>query len=611
MEPIIQKRIDVFRDPARRVGATYVEGEGVHVRVWAPEKMQLEIQWIDGVTKVLKKGDDGYFTGLFPEAKPGDLYAFVVGGKTLADPASRHQPQGVRGPSQVVDQNFAWTDKNWRGVPYNEWVIYELHVGTFSEKGSFEAVIEDLPRIKALGVTTIEIMPVSQFPGERNWGYDGVFPHAVQNNYGGPDGLKALVDACHAHGLAVILDVVYNHMGPEGDVLPEYSRYYFQDKYKTPWGASLNFDGPMSEHVRNYFLQTVWQWLTEYHFDGLRLDAIHTILDTSPIPFLEELARIKAFAEKERGFPLVVIGETDMNDSRVISPVEVNGTGIDAQWADDLHHALHVMITGETGSYYVDYGGIEQLARIYRDGVAFQGEYSFSRGRCHGRSYEGIDKKKLVVETQNHDQIGNRINGRRLNSLVDFDRVKLTAASIFLSPFTPLFFMGEELNLDIPFHYFVSHDNEELLELIRKGRSEEFNLSMEDSDPSSEGLFKESIFRDKTAGEGTEAYAMQALYRDLIDYSKRLRRCSYTVDYDPAQMHIILKYRDDAAGEDIYVILSYSDKPTRYALPQGGQWIYGLKLSDYDEGKAGGDQHAVEEDLIIPPVSAVVMSRKI
>lgn len=606
MEPIIRKRVDVFEDPERRIGATYVPGKGVHICVWAPDKREIQMQWVGGLTTLLKKTESGHFTGFFPQAKPGDHYALIVDGKTLPDPASRFQPHGIHGPSEVVPMEYDWTDQDWKGLPYSEWVIYEIHTGTFTERGDFQGIIDDLPRLKDLGVTVLEIMPVSQFPGARNWGYDGVFPHAVQNTYGGPAGLKALVNACHAHGLAIILDVVYNHMGPEGDVLPNFGSY-FQTKYKTPWGDALNFDGPGSEEVRNYFLQTVWQWLTEYHFDGLRLDAVHTIFDTSPIPFLEELTSLKKCAERKRGIPLVTIAETDRNDARMLAPVELNGYGLDAQWADDLHHVLHVMITGETGSYYVDYGGLEQLYRTYRDGVAFQGEFSFSRGRCHGRSYAGIDRKRLVVQTQNHDQIGNRIHGRRLNSLIDFDRLKLDAASIFLSPFTPLFFMGEEMDIDTPFHYFVSHEDPELLRMIREGRNEEFNLSMEEIDPASEDLFQQSVFRNRTPAEGERSGAMYALFRDLIGFSKELRRYECTVERDDAQNQIILIYKKDAS--DIRVILSYSDIETRYVVPAGEDWHCLLNVADYTPGASFACEMQVTTHATIAPYSAVIIEK--
>lgn len=609
MEPIIKKRVERFKDPRRRVGATYVRGEGVHVRVWAPEKMQIEIQWIEGITQIMEKDEEGYFYGLYPDAKPGDRYAFVVDGKTLPDPATRYQPHGIRGPSEVVDTSYRWTDHNWQGVPFKEWVIYELHVGTFSERGDFQGVIDDLPRLRDLGVNVIEIMPVSQFPGERNWGYDGVFPHSVQNSYGGPQGLKALVDACHNNGIAIILDVVYNHLGPEGDVLPEYGMYY-QTKYKTPWGSALNFDGPMSENVRNYFLQTVWQWLVEYRFDGLRLDAVHTILDTSPIPFLEELTRLKTHAEKERGLRLITIAETDRNDSRMLAPADLNGIGLDAQWADDLHHCLHVAITGETGSYYVDFGGMEQLARTYRDGVSFQGEYSFSRGRCHGRSYSGIDKNRLVVQTQNHDQIGNRIHGKRLNSLIDFERLKLDAAAIFLSPCTPLFFMGEEVNLDTPFHYFVSHENEELLKSIREGRNEEFNLTMEEIDPASPELYGQSVLRDKSPAQSEKSQAMYDLFKDLVYYSKEIRRCGSDVEKDEEQKQIILIYHNGEQKKEMRVILSFYDEQTSYIPPEGSEWTFLLKTADYQDGKKNAVHEAARGTILIPSYSAVIISRE-
>jgi maltooligosyltrehalose trehalohydrolase len=604
MEPIVKKRVEVFEDAARRVGATYVLDKGVHMRVWAPEKSEVQVQWLEGTTETIEKSKDGYFKGFFPNAKPGDLYSFVVDGKVLPDPASRSQPRGVTGPSEVLEQDFSWTDQAWKGVPYHEWVIYEIHTGTFSEQGTFDAIIEDLPRLRTLGVTTLEIMPVSPFPGLRNWGYDGVFPHGVQHNYGGPRGLKNLVNACHDQGIAVILDVVFNHMGPEGDVLPEYGPY-FQSKYKTPWGASLNYDGAHSEHVRNYFLQAVWQWLTEFHFDGLRLDAVHTIFDTSPIPFLEEMTMLKRYAEKKRGYPLILIAESDMNDSRLLAPPEQNGNGMDAHRADDLHHILHVLLTGETGSYYVDYtGGLKQLADTYRTGVYFQGEYSFSRGRCHGRSYNGVDPKRFIVETQNHDQIGNRIHGKRLNSIVGFDKIKLCAASIFLSPCTPLFFMGEEFASDQPFHYFINHEGEELKKMIREGRNNEFDLTMEEIDPADEELFTLSTLKDKSIRDNHVSSSLYELYKDLISLSKRVRKLKHSVHLDEIKKIIVLSY--DGA-EKMSCVLSFNDKTIDFDDASGGDII--LSLEDYGEDGIKRTERKFSGSHKMEPYSAIVIER--
>jgi maltooligosyltrehalose trehalohydrolase len=599
--------MEIFKDPRRRIGASYVEGEGVYLRVWAPEKEHLEVRWVGGDKFSLLKDKDGYFNGHFSEARPGDRYELIADGKTTPDPAARYQPDGVFSASEVVAFDYAWTDQVWRGVPYGEWVIYEIHTGTYSDRQDFQGIIDDLPRLKDLGVTVLEIMPVSQFPGSRNWGYDGVFPHSVQNSYGGPEKLKALVNACHAHGLAIILDVVYNHLGPEGNILP-FMGPYFQSKYKTPWGDALNFDGPMSEDVRNYFLQTVWQWLTEYHFDGLRLDAVQTIFDTSPIPFLEELSRLKSMAEIERGYPLYVIAETDMNDSRLLAHPDLNGLGMDAHWADDLHHVLHVMLTGETESYYADYGGLDQLARTYRAGVAFEGEYSFTRHRCHGRSYSGIDKKRLVVETQNHDQIGNRIGGQRLNVLVDFEKIKLMAASIFLSPFTPLFFMGEEIGAENPFHYFVNHGSQELIDAIREGRHKEFDLSGEKIDPSSEELLLESLLKNKDHIAGEKSGAIYLLYKHLIGFSKEVRQYDYFVQQDDRQQQIILFYKRE--DSELRVILSFRDEPGSVLLKENESWKILLRTSDYQPGITEFGSELVQGSVPILPFSAMVLEKE-
>ncbi|MDB5491817.1 MAG: malto-oligosyltrehalose trehalohydrolase [Micavibrio sp.] len=551
----------IYNDPRQRIGANYIEGEGVQIRLWAPLKDDVRIIWNDGVPEPLARDDEGYYTGFFPAAKPGDRYIFTEGENRFADPASRYQPEGSFSPSAVVPQAFAWSDKDWRGIPFSEWVIYEIHVGTFSETCDFKGVIADLPRLKDLGITTLEIMPVSQFSGCGNWGYDGVFPHAVQNSYGGPDGFKALIDAAHAQGMAVILDVVYNHIGPEGNTLFACAPYT-QTKYKTPWGDALNYDGEHSHHVRRYFLQSVWQWLTEYHLDGLRLDAVQTIFDTSAIPFLEELSALKAEAKKMRKQSLILIAETDANDSRILAPISQNGFGLDAQWADDLHHALHAILTGERNGYYEDYGDLAQLARIYERGVAFEGQISPFRHRHHGRSYEGVDKKRLIVESQNHDQVGNRMKGERLSMLVEEQKLKLAAACILLSPFTPFIFMGEEFTCRKPFLYFTSHSDEKLNEAMRKSRAEEwksFGWDEEPPDPSDTETFNQCILSDGDRAEGAE---MQAYYKELIALSKTLRKSSCSVSYQEKQNCIVLKYPE----VNKIVVLNFSDKEEEVEL---------------------------------------------
>jgi maltooligosyltrehalose trehalohydrolase len=569
----------MFDNPQQRLGATYVENEGVYIRLWAPFMKNVQILWNESEPQPLMRDEDGYFTGFFPDAKTGDRYIFLENNHRFADPASRYQPDGVFGSSCVVAQDYTWTDQNWRGVPFPEWVIYEIHVGTFSARHNFQGIIDDLARLKNLGITTLEIMPISQFSGDRNWGYDGVFPHAVQNTYGGPEGFKALIDTAHAHGMSVILDVVYNHIGPEGNTLFACGPYT-QTKYSTPWGDALNFDGEHNHHLRRYFLQSAWQWLTEYHLDGLRLDAIQTMFDASPIPFLEDLSKLKREAEKKTGRTLILTAETDANDSRILAAPEHNGFGIDAQWADDLHHAVHAILTGEKKGYYADYGDLSQLARIYERGVAYEGAFSVSRRRPHGRSYEGTDKKRLIVETQNHDQTGNRMKGERLSMLLDKEKLKLAAACILLSPFTPLIFMGEELASQNPFLYFTSHTDKTLNENIRKGRAKEwqsFGWDREILDPSQPDTFNQCVLTEK--GE----HPMQDYYRDLIAFSKALRQSACVVSYKAEHKCILLDYSDagktvvlnfsdttenpDIDGTIVFQSTSYPARPGREALP--------------------------------------------
>lgn len=611
MDALTRLRIKEFTDPKRRLGASCMPGEGVHVRIWAPKAERVEIEWIgdDGAQKPmpLQAQPHGYFAGLFPGAAAGDRYYFHLDGQRIADPASRFQPEGVFGPSEVVSPDFDWRDDGWAGVPFSQWVIYEIHPGTYSPDHGFAGIIDDLPRLKALGVTVLEIMPVSQFSGARNWGYDGVFPHAVQDSYGGPAGLKALVDAAHAHGLAVILDVVYNHIGPEGNVLFSCGRYV-HDKYHTPWGDALNFDGRESEEVRRYFLQSVWQWLTEYHFDGLRLDAVQTIFDTSPMPFLEELARLKRAVADEQGREIVVIAETDMNDPRMLGDVDRHGMGMDAHWGDDLHHALHATLTGERDGYYADYdGGVAQIAKIYRDDVAYDGQYSAYRKRRHGRPYDGIDRGRLVAQTQNHDQVGNRLFGERLSVLVDFERLKLAAACVLLSPFTPLLFMGEEWACEQPFLYFVSHHDPKLIEAVRKGRKaewESFDWAHEPPDPAADDTFERCVLVSHIPDADSRGAVMVEYYKALIALSKDIRGYLAAVEYDEAADHIVLRY--EVQGRTIMAVLSFNADKTTLPLPLDGEWRCTLQSTRFVPGTRS-DGFDIDGEVSLPPFSATVL----
>lgn len=440
----------------------------------------------------------------------------LANGKDLPDPVSRFQPEGVHGPSEIVAPHFDWEDKHWFGLPIENYILYEVHVGTFTPEGTFDAVVPYLDDLVDLGITAVELMPVAQFPGCRNWGYDGVFPFAVQNCYGGPQGLKTLVNACHRRGLALVLDVVYNHIGPEGNVLPQFGPY-FTDRYKTPWGPAINFDDAHSDDVRHFFIANALEWITDYHIDALRLDAVHAILDHSALNFLEELGDAIHQRGTELNRHVYVIAESALNDTRLIRPSEFGGYGLDAQWNDDFHHSLHTMLTKEREGYYVDFGDFQHMAKALSEGFVYSGRYSVNRRRRHGSSSRGIPPMKFVVYAQNHDQIGNRMLGERLSQLVGFEACKLASSVVLLSPFIPLLFMGDEYGESAPFQYFVSHSDPLLIEAVRRGRKEEFagfKWSSEPPDPQSEQTFKRSKLAHPLKHQGR--------HRALLEYHKEL-----------------------------------------------------------------------------------------
>jgi maltooligosyltrehalose trehalohydrolase len=458
------------------LGATPLGSGRCRFRVWSPFVDSVEVHVLSPPERMepLRRDRRGYYSGVLDGIEPGALYLFRLNGSLeRPDPASRFQPQGVHGPSQVADPAFDWTESNGSGPSLQRYIIYELHVGAFTVPGTFDAAVERLDDLTALGITAVELMPVAQFPGERNWGYDGVFPFAAQNSYGGPQGLKRFVNACHARGLAVVLDVVYNHLGPEGNYLRDFAPY-FSDVYRTPWGASINFDGPYSDEVRRYFIENALYWLRECRIDALRLDAVHAILDFSAQPFLRELAVAVARCADELGRRIHLIAESALNDTRLIRAPDLGGFGLDAQWSDDLHHSLHAVLTGEQRGYYCDFGGFEQLLKALREGFVYDGQYSKYRKRRHGNSGRSVPSHRLVVSAQNHDQVGNRMHGDRLSGLVPFEALKLAAGVIMLSPNLPLLFMGEEYGETAPFPYFVSHSDPALVDAVRRGRRAEF-----------------------------------------------------------------------------------------------------------------------------------------
>jgi maltooligosyltrehalose trehalohydrolase len=509
------------------LGARLLDDGSCAFRVWAPNAERVEVVLVDEArAEPLTPAQRGYHVAVVAGVAHGTRYRFRLDdANELPDPASRLQAEGVHGPSTVVDHRFPWHDHDWSGLPLDEYVIYELHVGTFSEAGTLDAAADRLGELRELGITAVELMPVAQFPGDRNWGYDGVYPYATQSSYGGPLALKRFVDRCHYHGLAAILDVVYNHLGPEGNYLPAFGPYFI-DTYRTPWGDALNFDGPHSDEVRELFIRNALQWVDEFHFDALRLDAVHAIFDMSAQPFLQQLAdRVHALGAAA-GRHVILIAESDLGDPRMVRPREGGGLEMDAQWLDDFHHAVHTLLTHESDGYYADFGGIDALVSCLNRGFVYAGEYSRYRRRSHGAPAPDISPSQFVVCSQNHDQIGNRMIGDRLASGLEPAALRLAAATTILSPFTPLLFMGEEYGETAPFPYFVSHSDEALVEAVRSGRREEFAAfawAGEPPDPQAADTFASARLRWPRLESPAHA-ALRAYYRELLRLRRELPR---------------------------------------------------------------------------------------
>ncbi len=605
------------------LGALRVGDRKYQFRVWAPKVQSLDLRLLDPSERIspMKRRDRGYYECEAEDVKPGTRYFYRIdGARDRPDPASRFQPEGVHRASAVVDPLFPWTDAHWHGVPLQQYIIYELHVGTFTPEGTFDAAISYLDGLKQLGLTAVELMPVAQFPGSRNWGYDGVHPFAVQNSYGGPDGLKRFVDAAHHRGLAVIVDAVYNHLGPEGNYLAEFG-HYFTDRHHTPWGPAVNFDDRGSDEVRRFFIENALYWISEFHIDALRLDAVHAIFDFSATPFLEELADAVRLEGEREGRRVYTIAESSLNDTRLIKAKEVGGYGLDAQWCDDLHHALRTELTGERSGYYVDYHGFDDIAKAYRDGFVQDGRYSEYRGRRHGNSARGIDPIKLVVCSQNHDQVGNRLAGERPGELVSFEKQKLAAAAVILSPYLPMLFMGEEYGETAPFQFFVSHTDPDLIEAVRRGRKQEFarfQWKEEPPDPQAEATFLRSKLDHNLKSE-TRHRTLRELYRALIHlrktepalaFPKRDRMEIRTLE--PIRGFVVMRC---AAGSLLLTILHFGTESADAGLElPAGTWSKILDSAETEWHGPGSELPASLESsgdvvLSLPPNSAVVYRR--
>ncbi len=582
-------------------GARLLGGGKARFGVWAPGRRSVSVHITAPYDKTvpLAKGEGGFFTGEVGVVEAGVRYLYRLDdSEEFPDPASLSQPEGVFGPSEVVDQAFPWTADYWMGLPLSDFVVYELHVGTFTAKGTFDAAILELSRLRDLGVTAVELMPVAQFPGRRNWGYDGVFPSAAQDSYGGPDAFRRFVDACHKRGLAVILDVVYNHLGPEGSRVAAYGPYY-NPSFQTPWGKALNFDGPDSDPVRAFFIQSALWWLDDCRVDGLRLDATSTIPDLSERPFVAELAEAVAALARRTNRLVYLMAEHLRNDARVVRPRELGGWGLDSQWGDDLHHALHSLLTGEKSGYYADYGGLADLAKAYAEGWCFDGtRVNRWRGRTVGTPGGPLAGRKFVAYWQNHDQVGNRCDGARAASLVSLEAHKLGLGAVLLSPYVPLLFMGDEYGETRPFHFFADFGDGGLREAVRKGRLEEmrsFGWPGEPPDPNAPETFAACVL-DPKARDAHAGVRLAALVRELA----RLRR-EHPAFKEPGKENMKVEVCGglpllavQRGGGRALALFHFGDRPHEGPAPvPAGRWRLLLDSSDDRWGGAGAAAQTV------------------
>lgn len=599
----------------RKIGAEIQENGFTKFTVWAPFTEKMVVVLKDGATHSLYRTSHGYWEGNIKDTCPGTLYKFKINGKNeFPDPASRSQPEGIHSWSCITQNSFSWQDENWKGLELSQMIIYELHIGTFTDKGTFEAVIDKLDHLKELGINTIELMPVSQFPGDRNWGYDGVYPFAAQESYGGAIGLKKLINACHKNSIAVILDAVYNHMGPEGNYISNYGPY-FTDKYHTPWGSAINFDDKYSDEVRNFFLENVIMWLEEFHFDGLRLDAVHEIIDRGPIHFLKEMSQRVDELETQTGRKYVLIAESDLNDTKLVDSYKNGGYGLEGQWVDDFHHSIHTLLTGEVEGYYKDYGKLSHISKAFNQGFVYDGIFSEFRKRRVGNNPSHLDPSKFVVCIQNHDQVGNRMLGERITSLLSFEELKLAAGFLMVAPFVPMLFMGEEFAEDHPFQYFVSHGDEELVKAVQNGRKKEFEYFNHDKeefpDPQSEKTFKGSRINWEFK-EDKKKKLMFEYYKELI----KLRKEGYFNSFRNSEVRTDALeekkfFTAYASGkEPLYAVFNFDEKENEISMPRGFKWSKIIASGDKKwDGPANNIEDTISGDIINLPASSMVIFR--
>jgi len=562
----------------RNIGVRFDETANAVIVLWAPLAKEVKINIEElGLQISLTQDTFGYWRLTTDLLKPGQHYTFELttadGVKNRPDPASLLQPEGVHGYSEAVNlKDYPFTDQDWKGIPLEEYIIYELHTGTFTSEGNFLGIEHKLDHLIALGITAIEIMPVATFPGQRNWGYDGVFPFAVQSSYGGPIALQNLVNVCHEKGLSVILDVVYNHFGPEGNYFGDFAPY-FTDKYHTPWGSAINFDDAFSDGVRQFFIENVLFWFRDFHIDALRLDAVHAIKDLSTKHILKEIKENVNLLSAQTGRNYQLIVECDLNDPKFITAIDKAGYGMNAQWMDEFHHALRVASGQKREGYYKDFNGIEHLAKSYLDAYVYDGIFSAERQKTFGAKAADCSGQQFVVFSQNHDQVGNRMLGERTSQLLSLEMQKLMAGAVFISPFLPLLFMGEEWAETNPFLYFVNHSDDKLIKAVRKGRADEFkafHFSGEAPDPQDPQTFLQSKLQWHLL-EIPRHQQMLNYYQTLITLRKtnkvlrNLNRKQLKVSVYSSQNCLVLQRWQDQ--QQLFCVLNFSIEEQSIVLP--------------------------------------------
>jgi len=592
--------------------------------VWAPGA-RIDLHLITPRDRLvpMEPSGNGYHQADVDGVEPGTLYRYRLNeAKEHPDPASRLQPEGVHGPSQVLEPHFPWSDGSWHGLPLTGYIIYELHTGTFTPEGTFEAIVPHIDELKELGITAIELMPIAQFPGGRNWGYDGVYPFAAQNSYGGPQELKRLVDRCHGKGIAVVLDVVYNHLGPEGNYFRDFGPY-FTNRYRTPWGEAINYDGPWSDEIRRFFIENALYWTIECHIDALRLDALHEIKDQSALGFVAELAGRVREAGEELNRHIHLFAESNQNRAALVRPRELGGCTLDAYWNDDYHHAVHAILTGERTGYYADYGGIDGLAKALREGFIYSGQYSAVRNCRYGESSRDVPARRFAVFSQNHDQIGNRLMGERLSQLVSLEGLKLAAGIVLLSPFIPLLFMGEEYAERAPFLYFISHSDPELVDAVRRGRKEEFSSFVwtgEPPDPFDESTFLRSKLDHSLPQQGHHRM-LRNFYKELIRLRKETPALSHLSKDDmdvsaSLQNERWLWFRRWKDGSQALAAFNFTDEHVQAVLQvTPGRWHKTLDSADKSWGGTGSNTPSQLERGVVrltlnPRIFVLYLSRE-